>query len=65
MAIMASIPQRKVAYETCDPVCCCTVDLRGPSVEYIYWLGALYFFCSEICRKRFQKNPAEFKVWVF
>jgi len=37
-----------------DPVCKMTVDIDSLHVEY---LGSHFYFCSEQCKERFNKNP--------
>ena len=43
-----------------DPVCGMTVDPKK-AVEESQLNGQTYYFCSQGCKQKFDKNPAQFK----
>ena len=44
-----------------DPVCGMTVDPKKAVAESQHD-GQTYYFCSQGCKQKFDKNPAQFKV---
>jgi YHS domain-containing protein len=40
-----------------DPVCGMRTDEKGPTVTHD---GETYYFCSQTCRRKFEKKPNEF-----
>lgn len=52
----------KVAGGECmakDPVCGMQVDEREAKFKTEYE-GKTYYFCAEMCKKKFEKNPRKF-----
>ena len=43
-----------------DPVCGMTVDPKKAAAESQHD-GQTYYFCSQACKQKFDKNPSQFK----
>lgn len=43
-------------YEAVDPVCGMKVDPEKTLYRTVY-KGRIYYFCSPMCKKEFEKNP--------
>lgn len=43
-----------------DPVCAMDVDTANPPGGTAVHAGQTYYFCSNGCRKTFEKDPAKF-----
>jgi YHS domain-containing protein/uncharacterized membrane protein YraQ (UPF0718 family) len=46
-----------------DPVCGMTVD-PATATEQAEYMGTKYYFCSAVCRSKFEKDPARFTAQV-
>ena len=44
---------------TQDPVCGMTIDEKK-ATAFVDHMGQRYYFCSEGCKKTFEKNPHKF-----
>jgi len=42
-----------------DPVCGMDVDEKNAKIKTTYG-GKTYYFCSESCKKQFEKDPKKF-----
>jgi Cu+-exporting ATPase len=43
-----------------DPVCAMDVDTANPPGGKSVHAGQIYYFCSNGCRKTFEKDPAKY-----
>jgi Cu+-exporting ATPase len=43
-----------------DPVCGMDVDPKSSSTLKAIYKGNTYHFCSEMCKKNFEANPAKY-----
>ncbi len=43
-----------------DPVCGDKIDHNAPETETSTYAGKQYFFCSEICRIKFDMDPVSY-----
>ncbi|HKZ93042.1 MAG TPA: YHS domain-containing protein [Candidatus Bathyarchaeia archaeon] len=42
-----------------DPICGMTVDEKSAKLKSEY-MGKTYYFCSQMCKTTFDKNPAKY-----
>lgn len=45
-----------------DPVCSMYVNPENPSVEFIHHKDKTFYFCSQQCKIKYEKNPDLFPV---
>jgi len=50
----------KLGEKAIDPVCGMEVDSGKPSVISTEYEGTTYYFCCDMCRRKFSKSPAEY-----
>ncbi len=50
-------PSERLKIEVHDPVCGTGLLATGPMTTYE---GAVYYFCSELCRQTFIRDPARY-----
>jgi membrane fusion protein, copper/silver efflux system len=55
-----STTQAENAKPVKDLVCGMDVDPKAVGVQKTQYKGATYYFCSEMCKKRFQADPAKY-----
>ncbi len=45
---------------TKDPVCGMTVNLQHAAASSIQYKGQTYYFCSQICKTMFERDPEKY-----
>ncbi len=60
MAAGGSQPAATAAGPAKDPVCGMDVDPAKPGAKKAAYEGKTYYFCSDTCKREFEKNPAKF-----
>ena len=59
--ITVSVPgEGKPGEKAIDPVCGMEVDAGKPNIVSTEYEGTTYYFCCDLCRRKFSKSPAEY-----
>ncbi len=59
--ITVSVPGAgKPGEKAIDPVCGMEVDAGKPNIISTEYEGTTYYFCCDLCRRKFSKSPAEY-----